>query len=274
MCYTITKFVLSPLYSPAKQNIHMNNRTLSPYEKTQLVRHGISNNQVTGSIPIEYVTGVADFCGLQLKVTPSVLIPRVETEGLVELALQCIAEKTSSTSSNANLSIIDVGTGSGAIIISIAKHLENTSLRYQLSAVDISHAAIDLAKENAARLTTVTIPFTKADLLDGNQARFDLIVANLPYIPSEAVKKLDASVINHEPILALDGGNDGFQLVKRLVIQSKTHLQPRGTIILELDTSHTEIFFDAFKKEFNIEFFRDCFDRHRFVRLDLKNTAS
>lgn len=241
---------------------------MTPYEQTQLARHGFSGAPLTDTTPIEYVTGVAEFCGLKFGVNPSVLIPRVETEGLVEISLECISEKI--TSAN-QLSIIDVGTGSGAVIISLAKHFEESSLPVQLHATDISEEALKVAKANAQQLTTTPIEFHLTSLLENQKNRFDLIVANLPYIPSEAVKKLDQSVINHEPLLALDGGKDGFALIRKLLTTAPRNLNPHGSLILELDTSHTSEFFADFENQFSITFFNDCFDRHRFARLDLKN---
>jgi release factor glutamine methyltransferase len=245
----------------------MNARILSPYEKTQLARHNKANADVTGAMPIEYVTGKADFCGLQFTVNPSVLIPRVETEGLVELALQAITEKDTADT----ISILDVGTGSGAIIVSIAKHVENSPFKVSASASDLSEAALQVAKQNAENITSLPIQFFISDLLENVTEKFDLITANLPYIPSEAVKSLEESVINFEPLMALDGGSDGFSLVKEFLHQAQPKLKLQGTLILEVDPSHTASFFDHYRNDFRIEFFNDCFDRHRFVRLDLKN---
>lgn len=243
-------------------------RVLTPYESTQLARHGSNGMTVSDTTPIEYVTGIAEFCGMEFSVTPAVLIPRVETEGLVEIALECVSEKMLQ---NESISIIDVGTGSGAVIVSLAKHLEEASLPINLEATDISHQALTVAKQNAIKLTSQAIHFHQTDLLENVSTGFDIITANLPYIPSEAVKVLDESVINYEPLIALDGGNDGFELIHQLLQSSVKHLKPHGNIILELDTSHTTTFFKDFEKDFTITFFNDCFDRHRFARLDLKN---
>lgn len=243
-------------------------RILTPYEQTQLARHGSGSTQVNDATPIEYVTGVAEFCGLEFAVNPAVLIPRVETEGLVEIALECISEKLLTVT---ELKVMDVGTGSGAVIISLAKHLEQTSLSTDFFASDISTDAIKVAKKNATKLTNVPISFHQSNLLEQCSDRFDVITANLPYIPSEAVKKLDPSVVNYEPLIALDGGADGFVLIKKLLQTVSKYLKPQGSVILELDTSHIGPFFREFENEFAITFFNDCFDRHRFARLDLKN---
>lgn len=243
-------------------------RVLTPYESTQLARHGATAAVLSDTTPIEYVTGVAEFCGVELAVNPAVLIPRVETEGLVELALECLSEKMLSA---AQVDVIDVGTGSGAVIAILAKHLEQSPVPLYLSASDVSQEALSAAKENIEKLCDTPVKLLRTDLLTDVSGPFDLIVANLPYIPSEAVKKLDKIVINHEPITALDGGGDGFELIRALLRQSSTKLKSSGSVILELDTSHTESFFDEFEDTFNITFFMDCFDRHRFARLDLKN---
>lgn len=243
---------------------------LSPYEQTQLAKYGVSPKAIKGATPIEYFTGKVTFCGLELLVNPAVLIPRVETEGLVELALQILSELLAQIEPNETLKTLEVGTGSGAITIALDQHLSQAGITYQLTATDISKAAVSVAQSNAQQLTNQQPFFITSDLLAKVTGQYHLIIANLPYIPSDRIKELDASVKDFEPHLALDGGSNGFSLIKLLLDQAVDHLLPNGHVLLEVDQTHTQNFFDQYTQQFTITYFTDCFDRHRFVRLDLK----
>lgn len=247
----------------------MNTRLLSPYEQTQLARHGISSaTQIPVAKPIEYVTHSAEFCGMDFFVDESVLIPRIETEGLVELTLQAITERAST---NNPISVVEVGVGSGAVIISVLQHVRSSKWPVQLMGIDISPEALLIAQQNESRLVHENwIEWLQSDLLSAIPTHsLDIIVANLPYIPSERIAQLDESVTAFEPLLALDGGTDGFQLIKRLIEQAEKLLTPTGTIVLEVDSMHTPDWFRPWQDKFRITPFTDCFDRHRFIRLDL-----
>jgi release factor glutamine methyltransferase len=187
--------------------------------------------------PLAYLTGEREFFGLALRITPDVLVPRPETELLVARALALLAgdggwgktedggRKTAEPPvfPGPSSSVVDIGTGSGAIAIALATHWP--AARY--TAVDVSADALSLAHENARRHgVDGRITFLTHDLLpDG---AFDLICANLPYIPTRALNAL--SVARHEPRLALDGGDDGLTLIRRLLQQA-----PAGaTLLLEI----------------------------------------
>lgn len=181
-------------------------------------------------IPLPYVRGHREFFGLDFIVSPDVLIPRPETEELVEFALKWLHDKKNGT-------VLDLGTGSGCIAIALAKHAPDLNLL----AVDLSSAALDIARQNAAKhRVTSQIQFHQSDLLDtlqfSNLQTFNLIIANLPYIPSKTLHKLD--VYTREPTLALDGGNDGLKLIRRLLEEAPQWLAPEGLILLEIDSSH------------------------------------
>lgn len=246
----------------------MNKRALTPYEQTQLAKHTRTTEQLQQStIPVEYITGHADFCGLDFLVNPSVLIPRVETEGLVELALQVIAEKQSQDT----VTVAEIGVGSGAVIITVAKHLEQAKLKAKFFGSDISKKALETAQQNMDRLIdSAQIDLIESDLLNNvPDNTIDLLIANLPYIPTSRINKLDNSVKDHEPLLALDGGTDGFTIIATLLNQSIPHLSSNAVILLEVDSTHTKEFFLPWKYSFSIITFPDCFNKHRFVRLDL-----
>jgi release factor glutamine methyltransferase len=184
--------------------------------------------------PLAYLTGTREFCGLACEVDANVLVPRPETEQLVELALR---------RSPPPGRIVDVGTGSGCIAVTLARRLPEA----KVWAVDVSEAALAVAQRNAERHGVAgRIAWVEGDLLDawrGDPARlkaggFDLIVANLPYIDSEALNSL--TVAAHEPRLALDGGPGGLALVERLLAQAAGALAAGGTVLLEIGAGQGE----------------------------------
>lgn len=172
-------------------------------------------------MPVAYLLGYKYFYGLKFKVTPNVLIPRPESEWLVEEVLRL-------TKSKPKVKILDVGTGSGAIAISIAK-----SSKARVFASDISAKALSVAKANA-KANNVKVSFIKSDLLKEVKGKFDIIIANLPYVPISDYKNLLKN-LKFEPKLALTDGRDDFRLVLNLVEQAKDHLSPQGTLLLEVD---------------------------------------
>lgn len=188
------------------------------------------------NIPIQYQRGWVEFYKLKFKVTPDVLIPRPETELLVDEVLAFLKLHPS-----LHPTVLDIGTGSGNIAISIAKNLA-FHLRgghTKIIATDISTKALKVAKRNV-KLHGVEpqIKFIQSNLLEKVDQRPNIIVTNLPYIPSERVPYLDPSVIQHEPIIALDGGEDGFELYRKLFVQIlQKNLFPH-LLIGEIDYTH------------------------------------
>ena len=177
--------------------------------------------------PLAYILGQREFYGINVVLTPAVLIPRPETEGLVEQALFMALMGMEST----ELTIADVGTGSGAIAINLAIHLPSA----KIYAVDVQDAVLDVAAYNV-RVHGVAdrVNLAIGDLLDAGPEPVDLIVANLPYIPTDRIPTLQPEV-QQEPVLALDGGPDGLDLVRRLLIQAEDKLNSHGIILLEID---------------------------------------
>ncbi len=177
--------------------------------------------------PLAYILGQREFYGINVVLTPAVLIPRPETEGLVEQALFMALMGMEST----ELTIADVGTGSGAIAINLAIHLPSA----KVYAVDVQDAVLDVAAYNV-RVHGVAdrVNLAIGDLLDAVPEPVDLIVANLPYIPTDRIPTLQPEV-QQEPVLALDGGPDGLDLVRRLLIQAEDKLNSHGIILLEID---------------------------------------
>ena len=178
-------------------------------------------------IPLAYIIGYREFYGINVVVTPDVLIPRPETEGMVEhtLFMALMGMETR------ELTIADVGTGSGAIAVNLAIHLPAA----RIYAVDISEPALDVAAYNIrGHAVHDRVRLGHGDLLEPLPEPVDLIVANLPYIPTERIPALQPEV-QQEPQLALDGGPDGLDLVRRLLQQAPDKLNSPGIILLELD---------------------------------------
>lgn len=186
-------------------------------------------------VPVAYLTGMKEFMSLVFQVDNRVLIPRPETELLVELAIDT-AKDLLDTTSREFLTIVDVGTGSGAIAVSGAKLLP--ALRFY--AIDVSTGALEVARTNAQSMGVASrITFLQGDLLKPLENRtlsepIDIILANLPYIPREDVAGLQKEVVLHEPHLALDGGDDGLELYRRLIPQASKLLRPGGALIMEI----------------------------------------
>lgn len=173
--------------------------------------------------PLAYLIGEKEFMSLSFMVNSEVLIPRPETELLVETAINLCDRP--------NLSIIDIGTGSGAIAISLAHYVADV----QVMAVDISRTALELARRNAQRHGT-PIEFIHSDLFDQVDARwgFDIITANLPYISEKEYYSLDAGVRQYEPRQALLAGEDGLHLYRRLLPQAISRLNLEGCLLFEI----------------------------------------
>jgi release factor glutamine methyltransferase len=179
--------------------------------------------RMTGE-PVAYITGTREFYGLAFRVGPGVLIPRPETELLVERALATVSHLDRPT-------IADVGCGSGCVGIALAAHLPGASVW----AVDLSEAAVAIASENAAKLGFAgQVTTLQGDLLAPLPHPVDLIVANLPYVNERDLACLPASIARFEPLLALDGGVSGLVQIRRLVDQAVSCLWPGGSLLLEI----------------------------------------
>ena len=186
-----------------------------------------------------YIRGIKEFYGFAFAIDPRALIPRPETEMLVDIALARISGMLVAAPRPAGtppLLIADVGTGSGAVAISLA--LESRRRRYEghvrFVASDVDEQALALARENgAAHAAADLIEFAHADLVPPSDRRYDLIVANLPYIPSAVVPELPVAA-SFEPVGALDGGADGLAVIARLLEVLPVELAPRGLALLEI----------------------------------------
>ena len=173
-------------------------------------------------VPIAYILGYREFFGLQLKVSADTLIPRPDTETLVEIALDKMSAQTS-------LYTLDLGTGSGAIALAIAKHRQNA----QITAVDASQEALAVAIENARLLNIKNVHFELSNWFSAlNNQKFDVIVSNPPYIEADDTH-LKQGDLRFEPLSALASGADGLQDIRTIISQAPQHLNPQGWLLLE-----------------------------------------
>ena len=177
--------------------------------------------------PLQYITGTQDFYGREFRVTPDVLIPRPETELLVEAALEV----------NATL-ICDVGTGSGCIAVTLLCELDHA----RAVALDKSPAALEIAKFNANKFSVADrAEFIVSDCFDSLDHReFDLIVSNPPYVSADVLEGLQREVRDHEPLIALSPGPDGLSIIRRLIQDSPKFLKPHGHLIMEIGFDQAE----------------------------------
>jgi release factor glutamine methyltransferase len=188
--------------------------------------------------PFQYIVGKQEFYGLEFAVGPGVLIPRPETELLVEAAIEVLTGYEQPR-------FLDIGTGSGCIAVSILKHVPEAVA----VAVDISGAAIEIAKANAVRhAVDHRIEFVPSDLFANVRGRFPLIVSNPPYVPQRDSATIQAEVRDHEPPVALFGGPDGLSVIRRLVFESPAHVQPRGWLMIEIGFDQADTVGEMFDK--------------------------
>ncbi len=211
--------------------------------------------------PIAYIRGTAEFYGLEFAVSPDVLIPRPETEHLVEAALQWGHQRDSRVAA-------DIGTGSGAIAVTVAKHLPGCAMH----AVDVSEAALTLAQRNA-RANGVTMTFHQGHLaqpLIEVGMRVDLLLANLPYIRSDELPTLEVS--QHEPLSALDGGADGLDFIRELLGQVPQVCEAGALILLEIGAEQGRAVADFARKTLqpsSVQVMQDYAGLDRVVRIAL-----
>jgi len=185
------------------------------------------NTRISG-VPLQYITGKQEFMSLDFDVNPAVLIPRAETEILVDQVLNCISD----LSENNTVRVLDIGTGSGCISICTAYY----SKRAVITAIDISKDALQTAKQNANKHGILErIKFIESNLFEGiSEQKFDVIVSNPPYISTGTIMNLQTEVKNHEPMWALNGGDDGLDCIRRIIEEAHIYLESGGMLALEI----------------------------------------
>ncbi len=219
--------------------------------------------------PVAYITGSKGFWEFEFKVNPNVLIPRPDTETLVSSAIQIISSKNKAKS---RLKILELGTGSGAVIVSIAAS-DRDNLFY---ATDISFGALEVAKNNERAVTGYErVCFVSGDWFSfiKSSARFDLIISNPPYIPTDDIKSLQPEIHGFEPVSALDGGMDGLDCIRHIICRALEFLVPGGTLLMEIGCDQqkgvqgTAAFFPQYE---NPRFIKDDAGHDRVVCLEKK----
>ena len=206
----------------------------------------------------QYIIGHADFFGMQLRVDERVLIPRPETEELVELIL--------AENSEENLKVLDIGTGSGAIALALAKNRPDWSV----TAADISQEALDLASENSKN-QKLNIFFKKSDCFAEISEKYDIIVSNPPYISREDESEVGLNVLHSEPHLALFADEDGLAIYRRIAEDAKDYLKDGGKIYLEIGHKQGHSVPELFRKplpEKRVRTLKDQFGQDRMVVVD------
>jgi release factor glutamine methyltransferase len=182
-------------------------------------------------LPAQYITGHQEFWGMDFIVTPAVLIPRPETEHVVETVLQRWRDGRPRPSSSTTFRIVDVGTGSGAIALALAKELPTA----EIHATDISSDALEVARANAARHELgPRIQFHQTDLLGGLDGQFDFVVSNPPYVGESEEDSVQLEVRKFEPGNAVFAGPTGLEVIERLIPQARSALKPGGFLIFEI----------------------------------------
>ena len=175
--------------------------------------------------PVAYITGHREFFGLDFEVSPAALIPRPETETLVELTLAFAREH------RGDITIADIGTGAGTIAISLASQLASA----RITATDVSQEALELARRNAKQLgVSERIDFRPGDLLWPLESPVEILVANLPYVTTAQWQPMPPEIREHEPHSALDGGVDGLDIIRRLLNDAPSRLAPNGALFCEI----------------------------------------
>jgi release factor glutamine methyltransferase len=208
-----------------------------PMEPQELSAYRVCIKRRLAGEPSQYITGTQEFWSLPLRVSPEVLIPRPETEVLVEAVLNFVHHNLAT---EANPSILDLGTGSGAIAIALARELPEA----RIMAVDLSAPALQLARKNA-QLNQVDrqLHFVQSDIfsgIPGAPSKFSVIVSNPPYVSHSEFDKLASEIREFEPRGSLDGGPDGLAAIRRIVMEAPAVLRPRGGLLLEMGADQAE----------------------------------
>ena len=227
---------------------------LSTIKEVSLAQYSLalsySKMRATGK-PLQYVLGDTEFYGAKIKVDERVLIPRFDTELLAEQVVKYASE---------GANILDMCTGSGAIAISTKLHLRGA----RVVAVDISTQALDLASQNAT-LNNVEIEFVCSNLFDQVSGKFDVIVSNPPYIPTRDIEGLSAEV-KCEPMLALDGGEDGYDYYRRIAVDCLDYINDNGVLLLEVGIGQAQDVANMLQANFEVDIIKDYNGIDRIVR--------
>ncbi len=224
----------------------------------------------SSGVPAQYITGHQEFWGMDLIVTPAVLIPRPETEHLIETVLQLTGEAglnrhppSRPELQNPTLRIADIGTGSGCVALALAKELPHA----EIHATDISPSALEIAQANAVRLQLdPNIQFHETDLLNGLAAGFDIIASNPPYVGESEEDQVQLEVRKFEPRTAVFAGPSGIEVIARLIPQAFTMLNPGGWLAIEISGTILELVRPMFAGWVDVDVVNDLQSLPRVIR--------
>lgn len=254
LCFVVEK---DKVFLYTHEDYVMNENQLVLYKKLLCAR--------AQGTPMQYLTGRQEFMSLMFKVEPGVLIPRHDTETLVEAVMELALYMGKD-----NLRVLDMCTGSGCIALSLAHYIRNS----QITASDVSQEALKLAEYNAESLGLQDrVRFVQSDLFEGfvtgvyRDKKFDIIVSNPPYIPTSHIASLQKEVRNFEPILALDGGNDGFLYYKKIICEAPAFLNTGGSLAFEVGFDQSAALLELMQKGSfcNVKIFKDLAGIDRVV---------
>lgn len=274
----------------------MSTRVLTPYEQNLIRRTGGDPWQIQADIaqyghqPVEQIIGQAEFDGKLFKISAQTLIPRVETEYLLDLIEQFFVKekKLESWSRPQPFRMIDIGTGCGAIGIALAQRWRRRwpELKLELWLTDISEPALTIAKQNVATFfdesqsESLYCQVVTSDLMKSiPPTKFDLVIANLPYIPEQRIAHLASSVKDFEPHVALSGGNSGLVLAQRLLHQLPHYLHAHSSVWFELDHTHSideltsDIDWSDFKATPKLTHHHDQYRQPRFIQIEFDSAS-
>ncbi len=222
-----SEIILSNIMEVSREFLIINNKM--NISQNVLKKYLLAIKRRVNNEPVAYITGKKEFWSEEFLVNKSTLVPRPETELIIYKIINFFRNKS--------INILDIGTGSGCILLSILKELKYS----RGIGIDISAEAIKIAKQNSERLNlNYKSKFLKFDLNKYNIGKYDLIVSNPPYIPSKDMKNLSKDIINHEPKSALDGGVDGLDLIKKIIYKSNYLLKRKGLLGIEIGNGQYE----------------------------------
>ena len=246
------EIILSEIIGVPREFLLINNNL--SISKKVMEKYNSAINRRINREPVAYIIGKKEFWSQNFVVNNSTLVPRPETEILIYKIINFFEGK--------KINILDIGTGSGCILLSILKEL-NLS---QGVGIDISAKAVKTAKLNSYNLNlSARSKFEVSDLNKFNKGKYDLIVSNPPYIPTKDIKKLSKDIINHEPLIALNGGQDGLDLIKKVIYKSTTLLKNNGMLAIEIGYKQYKKV-SAILKEYKFTEFSKEFDYKQNVR--------
>ena len=250
------ELILTDLFKCSRSQLYLNSSSMLLHDR-ELKKLETIFKRRSKALPIQYILGYAEFMGLKFKVNKDVLIPRPETEILVETVINRVKYKK-------ELKILDIGTGSGNISVSLAKLLKKA----EIVAIDISKNALEVAKENAKyHKVEEEIKFLYSDLFTdsffGSEINFDIIVSNPPYVPTDEVGFFDITT-KREPKSALDGGRDGLDFYRSLNKEFSPYLKNNGIMVLEIGFNQSQAINEIFVKH-SVKFIKDYQDIKRIA---------